>query len=625
MNALLFLLLLGHPNHVAEDIIASRLTRQSSTLPDLTSLSPLLLQEALLTIGQNGDPAFADKLIPYFNHETAGTTALFAYGEITGADIAPLLSHQPKPDQITTWLEALSKLGGEEEGRTAARALSKLDPNLQNQALFYLWRLNSEPIHQWVLNQAGNEAIQGLNGYPFYLYRAKVPVPYPVAANMAAGLKGDAQGLIYLTRIVPEGQDPQWSALWQSLCRHSDWRVRNQALLALQGVAVKDAEQHALAAISDPNPNVVRTALSILGGSKDKTVQLFLFHNFNSFSQAQKVTLIEALPEDKVSGYMDRIAAWRTSENSFQRANWIHLAGRDPRPEQVKHLKTFVTEGQPGEQTRALNSLATITQLDAAFLQETFENGDFQVKAQIANTVLARDLEFDRTLFEKNELTDFRGPDFQQAFIFSMPDSEQRTQRLARFLSHPDFVIRQEAWFALDTPKEKAAAVFAKPRRQIGAEKLKPQAAQMITADHDLFWHLQTSKGEVLIQLFPQYAPITCANTVNLSAADYWDQMAIHRVVPNFVVQAGDSRGDGGGDPGHDIPCEVNSKRYFRGRVGMALAGKDTGGGQFFICHSDQPHLDGGYTVFGEVVEGMDIVDRLEQGDLILDTRIERR
>jgi len=87
--------------------------------------------------------------------------------------------------------------------------------------------------------------------------------------------------------------------------------------------------------------------------------------------------------------------------------------------------------------------------------------------------------------------------------------------------------------------------------------------------------------------------------------------------VPDFVVQGGDPRGDGLGGPGYSIRDEINRRRYRRGAVGMALAGPDTGGSQFFIALTPQPHLDGGYTVFGEVVAGMDVADRLLQGDRI--------
>jgi cyclophilin family peptidyl-prolyl cis-trans isomerase len=88
--------------------------------------------------------------------------------------------------------------------------------------------------------------------------------------------------------------------------------------------------------------------------------------------------------------------------------------------------------------------------------------------------------------------------------------------------------------------------------------------------------------------------------------------------VPNFVLQDGDPRGDGSGGPGHAIRDEINTLRYARGSLGMALSGPDTGGSQFFITHSAQPHLDGGYTVFGRVVEGMDVADAILQDDPIL-------
>jgi cyclophilin family peptidyl-prolyl cis-trans isomerase len=88
-------------------------------------------------------------------------------------------------------------------------------------------------------------------------------------------------------------------------------------------------------------------------------------------------------------------------------------------------------------------------------------------------------------------------------------------------------------------------------------------------------------------------------------------------VVPNFVIQDGDPRGDGSGGPGYAIRDEINPLRYLRGTLGMALSGPDTGGSQYFITHSPQPHLDGGYTVFGRVTADMDAVDRVTQEDPI--------
>jgi len=126
-----------------------------------------------------------------------------------------------------------------------------------------------------------------------------------------------------------------------------------------------------------------------------------------------------------------------------------------------------------------------------------------------------------------------------------------------------------------------------------------------------------TSKGSFTIDLLPDVAPLTVDNFVQLAQRDYFRNITIHRVVPNFVIQDGDPRGDGNGGPGYQIRCEINQVPYDRAAVGMALSGKDTGGSQWFVTHSPQPHLDGGYTVFGRVVTGMDVVDKIVRGDVI--------
>jgi cyclophilin family peptidyl-prolyl cis-trans isomerase/HEAT repeat protein len=128
---------------------------------------------------------------------------------------------------------------------------------------------------------------------------------------------------------------------------------------------------------------------------------------------------------------------------------------------------------------------------------------------------------------------------------------------------------------------------------------------------------LVTGRGSIRLELACPQAPLTCLNFLQLAAQGYFDGGVFHRVVPDFVVQGGDPRGDGLGGPGYAIRDEINRLRYRRGAVGMALAGPDTGGSQFFIALTPQPHLDGGYTVFGAVVAGMEVADQLLQGDRI--------
>jgi cyclophilin family peptidyl-prolyl cis-trans isomerase/HEAT repeat protein len=126
-----------------------------------------------------------------------------------------------------------------------------------------------------------------------------------------------------------------------------------------------------------------------------------------------------------------------------------------------------------------------------------------------------------------------------------------------------------------------------------------------------------TDKGAFTIELLAEDAPLNVDNFVQLARRNFFNGMTFHRVVPNFVIQGGDPRGDGNGGPGYQIRCEINEVPYERGAVGMALSGKDTGGSQWFVTHSPQPHLDGGYTVFGRVLAGMNVVDQIARGDHI--------
>jgi len=134
--------------------------------------------------------------------------------------------------------------------------------------------------------------------------------------------------------------------------------------------------------------------------------------------------------------------------------------------------------------------------------------------------------------------------------------------------------------------------------------------------------YIETDRGTIQVELAMLDAPLTVDSFITLARKGYFNGLSIHRVVPNFVVQDGDPRGDGEGGPGYTIRDELNQRSYLRGTMGMALDWRDTGGSQFFITHSPQPHLDAKYTVFGRVVAGMDVVDKIQQWDVIRRIRV---
>lgn len=128
---------------------------------------------------------------------------------------------------------------------------------------------------------------------------------------------------------------------------------------------------------------------------------------------------------------------------------------------------------------------------------------------------------------------------------------------------------------------------------------------------------MKTDKGDITLELYPEHAPKTVNNFVFLSQQGYYDGVAFHRVIPNFVVQGGDPTGTGRGGPGYQFEDETagNPLKHEAKVISMANAGPNTNGSQFFITHAPQPHLDGKHTVFGKVVSGQDVVDEIEQGD----------
>jgi peptidyl-prolyl cis-trans isomerase B (cyclophilin B) len=133
---------------------------------------------------------------------------------------------------------------------------------------------------------------------------------------------------------------------------------------------------------------------------------------------------------------------------------------------------------------------------------------------------------------------------------------------------------------------------------------------------------IETEKGTINIQFFDADAPNTVKNFVDLAEKGFYDGLTFHRVINNFMIQGGCPQGSGTGGPGYKINCEINPNKHHAGSLSMAHAGKNTGGSQFFICHSPQSHLDGVHTVFGKT-EDMDVVNAIKGGDKMLSVKIQ--
>ncbi len=252
-----------------------------------------------------------------------------------------------------------------------------------------------------------------------------------------------------------------------------------------------------------------------------------------------------------------------------------------------------------------------------------------------------------KAAFARALLTDKMENDAQLGLLDAMfkVDKKGSVGTLLLALNAPDYLVRKKA---LDLLADKALqkdfpgiSAGVENARRNAKDQVLPYApafgtrlGQVLNTDVDYKRALArkngsvkavftTAKGTFTIDLLPEDAPLTVDNFVKLARSRYFNGLEVHRVVPNFVMQDGDPLGNGNGGPGWSIRCEVNMVPYERGAVGMALSGKDTGGSQWFVTHSPQPHLDGGYTVFGKVNEkDMKVVDKIVRGDKVISVSI---
>ncbi len=322
----------------------------------------------------------------------------------------------------------------------------------------------------------------------------------------------------------------------------------------------------------------------------------------------------------------------------------------------VGGMSTLVTRAYQGEMLKAMpDAMQALAALKPGNLEELMRsmltNDDAFIRTAAAG-ILAdlpaskENVDALSKAWSKSFITDKTHNDAVLAILDALYklDKKRAGGALLTSLNSRDFVVRKKALELLATYDEKEypgmppmiEAALEQKKDQVFAHQTMfgTRLGQVLNNDADYRRAASRKNGSVkavfttpkdsfTIDLLPEDAPLTVDNFVKLANAKYFDGLEVHRVVPNFVMQDGDPIGNGSGGPGWSIRCEVNMLPYGRGAVGMALSGKDTGGSQWFVTHSPQPHLDGGYTVFGQVNEtDMKVVDNIVRGDKLITVRI---
>lgn len=494
--------------------------------------------------------------------------ALFAIVRLRNYDALARLALDAQGQPISTWWPV-------------AYALQRInDPK----AAPALQRLMSSPgVYTPSFALRGLTSLKDTTGVPAALGLAARPsadVRLRAVAVRALGEIGGAAGVDALMALVEDATTPRNLAL--------------EAVTALGASGDARAFDLLLARMRDPWPSM-RSAATLAATKVKPDAMLLLMPSFGldpDWSvRASLATALAALPADEARGA----------------------------------IQDLTVDADMRVRSAALDALARIGAPDLATrLFDALDAPDFAVRATAARLIGEKKIDFgvERLTVAYNRGDSDAAYGARTAALQALGKYGTAAAKavIRRGLNDRDWPVRLAAADLLRGLGDAAAApVRPAPVRQPNDFFESPRILRPRYSPHAF---VDTKYGTIEIELNVVEAPVTSALFIDLARAGFFNGIKVHRVVPNFVIQAGDPRGDGEGGPGYAIRDELSALPYLRGTVGMALDGPDSGGSQFFIAVSPQPHLDGKYTVFGRVVKGDEVLDLISQWDVIDAIRI---
>lgn len=602
---------------------------------------PFVRRQAVLAAGRIGDSAAVGPLVAALadSASTVRATAAFALGllkpERAVAALAPVA--RVEPEAVT----AIAKIGGD-QGAAALRDLlvgprASTVSTVQRAALLEAWRLGARaPVAElkgFVHDPDSSRRLAATYSLARLRSARGAGALVEALADADAGvrtvaLRGLSRALTDSARLDPRDVAARVGAL----VTDRDAHVRVNALRALASFRDSGLAAIALPLLTDRDVNVAvqaETTLGVLGGSGATAA---LTERLTSAVFALRRQAAIALAQaDSAAGVA--AAAGLARETDWR---WRSVAAEAYGAAKDRAgLEAELVDPDGRVVARALQTLERmVPDSDAracARARELLQHPDAAVRSVAADLLArhpavtdvdrltqaylraARDSFNDARLSAVTALAAIAatGPEGRAAiatgFVARVPRADDYLVRRLAVLKLPDAAAAWGAVAPIATSRtldDYRAIVrrYLLPARNGGA-------APRVT--------IETDRGRLIVELLPVEAPLTVDAFLTLADRRYFDGSTWHRVVPNFVVQDGDPRSDGWGGPGFLLRDEINPVRYAWGTVGMALSGPDTGGSQYFITHSPQPHLDGTYTVFGQVVVGRNVLDMISQGEHI--------
>jgi peptidylprolyl isomerase len=567
----------------------------------------LAIIEALGKSGANRNPNllkdFVESSDPEYQKESAiacGVLAYRGYHPHTLANsLGRLMNNKRDPDVAWRGAYAVYRIGALRSFNDLAEALTQNDPLTRYYALKGLdqmvFLMNAPQFNEVRSQAAARELLRLYNSPDFrqsivnqsqdssywYIRQAAVELMGNMndqsMQNQIVKLLDDSHPYVQIQAIRSSGNYKNWLTRREMRRVYSeveDWRIKGEALVILSLVQPNEAldfvKKDLLNKPWPQNYYAIRTLDSLKSADprrklpEEEAATKLLMELANSEQNAQVSLALEVLVDRRqppeIDFFIEKLDAADPAIATIV-ASYLAVVN-DPRPSQaVKPLIEIYQKFQAPRDQEAMEAI--ITALDSIGSQEAIPF----LREQLANP---------------------------------FPTIQQKAQRaLIKITGQNDIQI---------PPVQQGEAV------KWDFKKVNPDSSYRV-----LF---HTTAGVFTIELYPQKAPLTVANFISLIRQNFYNGVFFHRVVPGFVIQTGDLRGDGWGGAGYAIPCEYNDLDYERGVVGMALSGKDTGSSQFFITHTPQPHLNGKYTAFGRVVSGMDVVEKTMIFDRVIKTEL---
>jgi cyclophilin family peptidyl-prolyl cis-trans isomerase/HEAT repeat protein len=576
----------------------------------LADLDPAVRARAALAVGRLQDTTTVEALAPLLQDPSADVRreAVFALGQIGAKRAGPLLLPRLADrdgEVVLLVLEALGKLGDKANTRHVARYLGAANATERATAAVALWRLADSTALDPLLAHHDDPDPEVRWRVLYALEKIVAPDRVVLIAAQHAGAEPDPLVRAYAVRTMGRQKSPRATAYLLQALGDAEVPVVVNAMRALQLIADTTCVRcgAALAArLSHPHPYVRVTAATALG---------------ERFALVAADSAARAIVVDSLTAHLsDRDAATRAAAARSLLA--VRGAAALPRVDPLLRDTSIVTRTGVIDALRARALERSQLDLLAPRLDP---------KAPLAERLTAADVIGARRESQGAALLRAGLADSSVLFVAAcasglaeMKDSSSVSALSAAYARRVADVETDARIAIHDALRELVSAAFAD-----SVAKAHP-ARDVVPMYPDDFAEppkergavLHTSKGEIEWSFYGREAPQTVKNFVRLARRGYFDGDLFHRVVPNFVIQDGDPTGTGSGGPGYTIRCEYNRQHYAPGMVGMALSGKDTGGSQWFITHSPQPHLDGRYTIFAHVTRGMDVVHRIVQGDRLL-------